>query len=136
MRKAAIVVLAALAFGAGALPALAVCKVHTGDHVVLYSTTDDPAVLVWDSRFRLRAYHAASFDEARQLAPHAHLAGPGTRAIVESCVDDFVQSRLTDRPDDAVGIIIVSGPERGQSGWVLGSDVRGIYHPIRAKTPR
>ena len=34
--------------------ALADCKVHRGDHVVLYSTTDDPSVLMWDSRARLR----------------------------------------------------------------------------------
>ena len=49
--------------------ALADCRVHRGEHVVLYSTTDDPSVLMWDSRTRLREYHAASFDEAQAMLP-------------------------------------------------------------------
>ena len=80
------------------------------------------------SRFRLRDYHAASFDEARQLLPHARLASPGTRATVESCVSDFIVPRLINAPDDAIGVIIVTGPLHDQRGWVLGTDVR-LLHP-------
>ena len=106
-----------------AAPAYAQCKLHVGDHVVLYSSGDDPDVLVWDSRFRLRDYHAASFDEAQQLLPHALLIAADARAIIEACVPDFVAPSLS-TPADAVGIRIVTGPHRGYRGWVLGTDVR------------
>jgi hypothetical protein len=107
-----------------ALPALAQCKLHHGDLVVLYSSADDPDVLVWDSRFRLRDYHAASFDEAQQLLPHAFLAPSGTHATIESCVPEFVQPSVLNPAADAVGIVIIAGPHRDQRGWVLGTDVR------------
>jgi hypothetical protein len=107
--------------------ALADCKVHRGDRVVLYSTTDDPSVLIWDSRTRLRSYHAASFDVAQAMLPHALLVSPGTHANVISCVSGFVESPLFQKPDDAVGVAISSGPQRGLIRWVLGSDVRTIH---------
>lgn len=104
--------------------ALADCKMHRGDHIVLYSTADDPSVLLWDSRARLRSYYAASFDEAQAMLPHALLVAPGTRAIVISCVPGYVESPLFAAPDDAIGITISSGPQRGSTRWALGSDVR------------
>jgi hypothetical protein len=58
------------------------------------------------------------------LLPHARLLPPGTRAVVDTCYPNFVQSKYVDVPDDAVGVVIVSGPLRGERGWVLGSDVR------------
>jgi len=109
---------------AAALPALADCRVHRGDRVVLYSTTDDPSVFIWDSRARLRAYYAASFDEAQAMLPHALVVDPGTHADVISCVPGYVESPLFSQPDDAVGVAITSGPQRGVIRWVLGSDVR------------
>lgn len=117
-----------LGSAAATLPASAQCKLHRGARVVLYSETDDPDVLVWDSRFRLRDYHAASFDVARQLLPHAQLASPGTRATIESCVSDFVVPRLINAPQDAIGILIDTGALHDQRGWVLGSDVRPQPH--------
>ena len=51
MSKFAVALL--LAWLAAIQPALADCKVHPGDNVVLYSTTDDPSVLIWDSRCTL-----------------------------------------------------------------------------------
>lgn len=102
------------------------CRLHRGDRVALYSTTDDPSVLIWDSRARLRAYNAASFDEAQAMLPHAVLVSPGTRAIVVSCVAGYVQSPISAQADDAVGVVIVSGPQRGITRWVLGSDVRWL----------
>jgi hypothetical protein len=110
--------------------ALADCKVHPGDNVVLYSTTDDPSVLIWDSRARLREYNAASFDAARAMLPHAILVAPGTRASVITCVPNYVESPVFTQPDDAIGVSISNGPQRGLKRWVLGSDVRVRHdHP-------
>jgi hypothetical protein len=100
------------------------CKEHRGDRVVLYSTTDDPSVLIWDSRARLRSYYGASFDEAQAMLPHATLVAPGTRATVISCVADYIESPIFQRAEDAVGVTISTGPQRGITRWVLGSDVR------------
>jgi hypothetical protein len=102
------------------------CGLHQGQHVVLYGSGDDPDVLAWDSRFRLREYHAASYDEAEQLLPHAALEASGTRAMVVSCVAGFVQSRMLIGPQDAVGVLILNGPDRGIGKWVLGSDVSAV----------
>jgi hypothetical protein len=112
---------------AGTGLASADCKEHRGDHVVLYSTTDDPSVLAWDSRSRLREYYAASFDEAQAMLPHAILVAPGTHAQVLSCVPNFIVSPIFHSPDDAVGVTVTSGPHRGTVSWVLGSDVRTIH---------
>lgn len=106
--------------------AFADCRVRGGDHVVLYGTTDDPDVFVWDSRFRMKSYQSGSFDQAQALLPHAMLAPPGTRAVVSVCVKHFVQLKYTSDQDDAIGITIVTGPLRGKRGWVLGSDIRAI----------
>jgi hypothetical protein len=100
------------------------CAVRQGDRVVLYGSGDDPDVLAWDSRFRLREYHAASFDEAEQLLPHASVERAGTRALVDACVPGFVQSPLFSDAENAVGITILNGRDRGIGKWVLGSDVR------------
>lgn len=126
MRKTAALLLIALL--AAAQPALADCRLHRGERVVLYSTTDDPSVLLWDSRARLRAYHAASFDEAQAMLPHAVLVAPGTRAAVISCVANYVVSPIFHEPDDAVGVVIMSGPQHGLTRWVLGSDIRSMPH--------
>ena len=122
MRKAALAL--ALWWLATLAPAAADCRLHRGDKVVLYSTTDDPSVLIWDSRARLREYHAASFDEAQAMLPHAILVSPGTHATVMSCVANSVQSPIFHAPDDAIGVVISSGPQRGTIRWVRGLDVR------------
>ncbi|HUN28466.1 MAG TPA: hypothetical protein VMV65_01555 [Alphaproteobacteria bacterium] len=114
--------------------ALADCHVRVNDRIVLYGTTDDPDVFVWDSRFRLRDYEGGTFDQMKALLPHATLVRPGTRAMVESCVPGFVQSKYVQQPDDAVGIVIIAGPLRGQRGWVLGSAVREL-RPSRQQKP-
>jgi hypothetical protein len=122
MRKVALALM--LCWLASFVAASADCKFHRGQHVVLYSTTDDPSVLVWDSRARLREYHAASFDEAQAMLPHAVLLAPGTHAVVQSCIANFVESPMFHAPEDAIGVLISSGPQRGITRWVLGSDVR------------
>ena len=103
------------------------------DRVVLYGTSDDPDVLVWDSRLRMRGYEDGSFDEMNALLPHAHLTPPGTRAVVQTCVSSYVQPAYLKSPDDAVGVLILTGPLRGLYGWVLGSDIRAIIHTVRKK---
>lgn len=104
--------------------ASAACRVHT--RVVLFGIGDDPGVFLWDSRFRLRAYHMASFDEAQALVRHASLISPGTRAEVLACWANFVQPKYRLSPDDAVDVRVLTGAQRGRTGWVLGSDVREL----------
>ena len=109
------------------------CSMQRYDRVVLYGTTDDPDVLVWDSRLRMRGYEDGSFDEMNALLPHAHLTPPGTRALVETCVNAYVQPSYMKSPDDAVGVLILNGPLRGLYGWILGSDIRAIIHTIKKR---
>ena len=106
------------------MPALADCHVHANDRVVLYGTTDDPDVFVWDSRFRLRDYEGGTFDQMRALLPHATLVRPGTRAMVESCVSDFVQSKYVPEPDDAIGVANGGDFGRADDDRVLRADDR------------
>ncbi len=101
-----------------------VCTLHLGERVVLYGSGDDPDVLAWDSRFRLRAYHAASFDEAQQLLTHAVLLSAGTRAQVVACVAGFIPAQSFETSEDAIGIMILNGPDKGIGKWVMGSDTR------------
>ncbi len=63
------------------------------------------------------------------MLPHAILVAPGTRANVISCVPNAVDSPVFHQPDDAIGVVISSGPQRGVTRWVLGSDVRTSAHP-------
>ena len=141
MRSAAALLFAfalAIAPGhAGTLGTAAVdsgCRLHAGDKVVLYSASGDPSVFVWDSPVRLRDYNAASYDEAQAMAFRATLVAGGTRALVASCRGGYVQSPYSEKPDDAVGITIITGPHRGHNYWVLATDIRGVYHPM-VKTP-
>ncbi len=140
MRSAALVVAFVLAIAAGDAGMQAIaeassgCHLHAGDKVVLYSASGDPSVFVWDSPVRLRDYNAASYDEAQAMAARATLVAGGTRALVASCRANYVQSPYSEAPEDAVGITIITGPQRGHNYWVLASDVRGVYHPT-GKTP-
>jgi len=126
MRKVACVAFALLAVLVAANPALAVCRSRTSARVVLYGGGDDPGVFLWDSRFRLRAYHLATFDEAQAMLPRALLVRGGTRAVVIACLPNFVQARYGLGLDDAVDVKILSGPMRGVSGWISGSDIRRL----------
>ncbi len=107
------------------------CAVPRGDRIVLYGTADAPYVFVWDSRDHLRRYHEVSFEQAQSLLDFATLVPPGTRAVVDLCADDYVRAKDRDRIDDAIFVRIIDGTLRGRIGWVLGSDVRGVYRPIK-----
>jgi hypothetical protein len=124
-RILALLALVALAGGV----ARAQCQIQRYERVALYGTTDDPDVLVWDSRLRMRGYEDGTFDEMNALLPHARLTPPGTRAEVQACVSGYVQPPYMKTPDDAIGVLIMNGPLRGLYGWVLGSEVRSIAHP-------
>ncbi len=126
MRSAAHVALALAVAMFVALPAFASCRLHAGQRVVLYGTGDDPGVFLWDSRFRLREYHHATFDEARAMLPRALFVAGGTRAIVLLCLQSFVQAPYGLGVDDAVEVRVLSGPLHGRTGWVAGSDAQTL----------
>lgn len=111
-------------------PALA-CHAVAGMHVTLFGGVDDPDVLVWDSRDRLIGYAGGSSDTRKFLLPHAILNRPGTRAIVVTCRGNVVHPKFRMDPEDAIGVLILSGKYRGRYGWVSSSDVhgRGIPEP-------
>jgi len=103
------------------------CRMHLREKVVLLGGMDDPEVFVWDSRFRLAAYQTGTYDVAKSLLPHAWVIPPGTRAIVIACVPNFVHPRYRSYTDDALGIIMLNGPRRGRSGWVMSRDLRRMH---------
>lgn len=111
------------------LPAVgtADCRMHLHEKVALLGGMDDPDVFVWDSRFRLAAYQTGTYDVAKSLLPHAWVIPPGTRAIVIACVPNFVHPRYRGFTDDALGIVMLNGPYRGRSGWVMGEDLHRMH---------
>ena len=115
--------------------ARAACAVQHGDRVVLYGTADDPDVFVWDSRVHLRTYHSGSLQLAEQLMTFATLVPPGTRAIAGSCLPRMVDARDRGDVEDAVAVRILDGPLAGRYGWVLGGDIRGVYHTLSGPAP-
>ncbi len=127
MHKVGCALVFALLAVIAASPARASCGMHAGEQVVLFGAGDDPMVLLWDSRFRLRAYHLASFDEIQALLPRALLASGGTRAIVLSCIPRYVQPRYALTLDDALYVRILSGALHGRSGWIIGSDAHVMH---------
>jgi hypothetical protein len=126
----ALAIVASATGAQGSAAAASGCGLRAGDKVVLYSASGDPSVFVWDSPVRLRDYNAASYDEAQAMAVRATLVAGGTRALVASCRPNYVQSPYSNASEDAVGITIITGPQRGHNYWVLASDVRGVYHPL------
>jgi hypothetical protein len=125
-RSLASVALALLAFLSLAAPSPAACRVRPHARVVLFGTGGDPGVLLWDSRFRLRAYHLATFDEAQAMLPRALLVTGGTRAVVLRCMSNFVQARYGLGLDNALEVRVLTGRLRGTTGWVAGSDARKL----------
>ena len=112
--------------------AAAQCHANRGMRITLFGGVDDPDVLVWDNRDRLVAFASGSSDTRKFLLPHALLARPGTVAIVQGCVAGTVHSKFRMDPEDAVGVLILTGTYRGRYGWVSSSDVHGpgIPEPV------
>jgi hypothetical protein len=129
LRSALLLILLCLSWGV----ARAGCPMQRYDRVVLFGTSDDPDVLLWDTRIRMRGYVDGSFDEMNALLPHARLLPPGTRAVVDACIVNYVQPSYMKSPDDAVGVFVLTGPLRGHYGWILASDIRAVIHSVHRK---
>lgn len=127
---------AAALFVSLGLPAHATsCLAPAGRAVTLKSTYLDPDVLVWDSRQRAIDYASGAWS-AKDVMAHTLLAKPGTHATVVQCVRDAIHSRFADETEDAVGVRILNGPNRGRYGWVSGEDVHLVAAPPVAGRPR
>jgi hypothetical protein len=96
--------------------------------VTLKSTYLDPDVLVWDSRQRVVDY-AGGIWSAKDVLAHTLLAKPGTRATVVQCVTAAIHSRFASDQQDAIGVRILNGPNRGRFGWATGEDVHVATPP-------
>lgn len=99
---------------------------RVGTQVVLYGTSDDPDVFIWDSREHMFEYSKAPFDQAQELLMHALLAPPGTRAKVTFCAP-YHPARDPEPPYKVVGIVITTGALRGDAGWVRSIDIAVMH---------
>lgn len=117
------------------VPALAApCEtVVSGQPVILKSADMDPDVFVWDSRGRVVEYSSGYWKNTSDVMSHTLLSKPGTRAVIVACDKSAVHSKFANDILDAVGIKIVSGPNRGRYGWVTSED---IHAPTKAATAR
>lgn len=127
MRRPLAALLALCLIASTGAAASADCKMRLHEKVVLLGGADDPDVFVWDSRFRLSAYQTGTYDVAKALLPHAWVLRPGTRAVVVACVPNFVHPKYRASTDDAMGIVMLGGPYRGRSGWVMAQDLRRVH---------
>lgn len=100
------------------------CNITQGERVILFSSSYDPDVLVWDSRGRLVDYAAGSWETKRALLSHAMLARAGTRALVLQCQGNVIHPKYRLATQDAVGVKMISGPYRGRYGWIAIDDLR------------
>ena len=98
------------------------CSIATGGRVMLASDAVDPDVFLWDSRERLVDYTAGDWGNTRQIFTHTLLTEPGTLALVIACFPRAAHSRYVLGDEDAVGVRLTSGPNRGRYGWILSSD--------------
>ncbi len=114
---------AAALFAALSVPAFAVpCAPGVGHAVSLKSTDLDPDVFVWDSRQRAIDYAAGYWKDTRDVLAHSLLAKPGTRALVIQCAPGVIHSKYASDLEDAIGVRIQSGPNKGRYGWVTSED--------------
>lgn len=121
---------AAVLFVTLCLPARAApCVVPVGQPVTLKSSELDPDVFVWDSRQRVIDYTGGAWRGSGHVLAHTLLAKPGTRAAVIQCVAGAVHSKFANDDEDAVGLRILNGPNRGRYGWVTGEDVHLLLPP-------
>lgn len=105
------------------------CLVPVGRSVTLKSADIDPDVFVWDARQRVIDYVGGYWRGTGDVLAHTLLAKPGTRATVIQCVAGVIHSRFANDLQDAVGLRILSGPNRGRYGWVTGEDVHLMAFP-------
>jgi hypothetical protein len=112
-----------MVFTALCIPAQAApCGVPVGHSVALKSNEIDPDVFVWDTKQRVVDYASGRWGDTREVLAHTLLAKPGTRAVIVQCGAGLVHRDGADARD-AVGIRLVSGPNKGRYGWVTSDDV-------------
>lgn len=94
-----------------------------GQSVSLKSAEIDPDVFVWDAKARVIQYSSGVWNTTSEVMSHTMLSKPGTRAVVVACEKESVKSRYVNSVLDAIGIRLVTGPNRGRYGWVTSEDV-------------
>lgn len=119
----ALALLVALNVAAQAAPT---CGVPVGRIITLKSVELDPDVYVWDARQRVQDYAQGSWGSSRDVISHTVLAKSGTHAIVVSCAPGVVAMKNDETSRDALGIKLLSGPNRGRYGWITSDDVHRI----------
>ncbi len=120
---------ALVAFGCSGAAPPSLCSVAPGGRVLLASDAVDPDVFLWDSRERLVDYTAGDWGNTRTIFVHTLLTEPGTAAMVVACLPHAAHQRYAPGDEDAVGVRLTSGPNRGRYGWVLSSDVHPGHNP-------
>jgi hypothetical protein len=103
-----------------------ICSLSVGQYVLLKSNRLDPDVFVWDNRARLIGYAAGEWKNTQDVLAHTILAKPGTRAIIIGCEPEVIHFRYEQAIQDAVGLKLVSGAQRGRYGWVASDDAQPI----------
>lgn len=124
----ALAVLTALSVPAQAAP----CAVPVGRAVNLRSAELDPDVFVWDTKQRVVEYAGGYWRDTSDVLSHTVLAKPGTRAVVVQCTAGVVHQKYSSDAGDAIGIRLVTGPNKGRYGWVMSEDVHEISDALRS----
>ena len=102
------------------------CAAAPGTAVMLKSPDIDPDVFVWDAKVRAVDYAAGHWRDAHEVMTHSLLAKPGTRATVLQCEPAVVRFKYEPDPQDAIGIRLLNGPNRGRYGWVTSRDIHAV----------
>ncbi len=124
----ALAVLTALSIPAQATP----CAVPVGRAVALKSAELDPDVFVWDAKQRVVEYAGGYWRGTSDVLSHTVLAKPGTRAVVVQCTAGVVHQKYSSDAGDAIGIRLVTGPNKGRYGWVTSEDVHEVSDALRS----
>jgi len=128
--------LALLATCAFAARSAAACEYAQGTRVVMAGGQIDPNVFVWDTKQSAIDYAAGAWKSAREVMVHTRLVGPGTRATVVACVPEAIKPRYSERVEDAIGLRVLDGPNRGRYGWAYAEDVHPDVKATRARAAR
>ncbi len=62
------------------------------------------------------------------MLAHSLLAKPGTRATVVQCAPGAIHSKYASDLEDAIGVRIQTGPNKGRYGWVTSEDAHELAH--------
>ena len=98
------------------------CNDIVGRRVILASDAIDPNVFVWDQRVAMVNYAAGVWRPAQAVFHHTILEKPGTHAFVVLMPSAQIHPRYISPSLDALGIKVLSGPDRGRYGWVTEED--------------